>query len=635
MQDPYSGRFTWHDRDFSKWELAEPQWQRFCQHWLDPENHGAFQHTSFPHSLTIYPKNMAPILPACTVDKILVLDSYSTMFGRLSKRYIDRPRTGAVIIGQPGIGKSIFVCYLLVKLLALPETRRAPIIFHYETTVLLFYHDKVYRPKSHPFQFDRLPERLKVDRIWALIDMGDRREEPWGLGNAFAHRSDLTANHLPDSWGLQDTFKTRNAQILAWVEGSRNHGLPKEHVRVLEQARSYCVATQILFEFATATFGFSARDIYTFFDKPDTLFDAHKTVLVHDHNAEALLSETYNFVRGFRNWERIDEQREGLRLSHQTIAIDVQCIMDGNVDAFRAKFKSEVMLSRMIEKGSPDTATLAGQVFEGYVHRKICQGVPVLSLQSMPFPSKDYHIFPILPRQQVKYVNDRLPKFVLAHYYIPCSSRNLLFNSFFFSEEGDNIILWILKASMEVVDHGSAAGYPYIMAVWRIVRDQFKRPVQIRYLLVRHEHFPERVPQWILPAIPTELPKEILSAEMYYLGLPLPDSDLEAAEDKIAEQKESDGASGSSAYNKSRFIALRKQLREKTLEIKKQPRNLEEAKPKPPRTKKLKTPAVTEALTSAAPYQLRSRGAKEVPKRDRSEVEDDEVVTKSRKRSRK
>ncbi|KAE9408915.1 hypothetical protein BT96DRAFT_1013074 [Gymnopus androsaceus JB14] len=745
MQDPYSGRFTWNDRDFSKWELAESRWQRFYQHWLNPENHGALQHTSFPHSLTICPKDITPILSVCAVNEILVLDSYPTMFERLRKRYYDQPRTGAVITGQPGIGKSVFICYLLVKLLALPVTERAPILFYYNMTVLLFYDGKVYQPKSSPFLFQRLPEPRSINPIWACIDMGPRLEEPSGVEDApvFAVQAaspnpvqfqgwrklssaanwglpPWTTEQLIAGWELQETFKTLNVQILAWVEGRHDHGLPKEHARVLELAKSYCakpsgeifeqngtfqppdedaplkddsslppkcfeildrvreakkddvlvtlgVARQILLEFATATFGFSARDIYTFFDKPDTLFDAHKSVLVHDldDDAEALWNETYDFVRDFRG------QRKGLHLSHQTIAIEAQSFMDDEIDDFHLEFKSEVISSRMIEKlrlvkettiasffnmcrGLPDSETLASLVYEGYVHRKICEGGPVLSLQSMPFPPNHFRSFPSFLRQRVNYVAvDQLPELILTRYYIPSSPNNSLFDSFFFSEEEEIIILWILKASMAVVHHDSVRGYSYIMAVWDQVREQFNRPVQIRYLLVGHEYFPEPVPQWTLPLIPTELPKETFSAEMYYLGLPLPDHNLEAAEDRIGRTKKY----GDGDARKSRIVALENQLSELIVKLKAVKRELKALRgsgpkqPKQPRTPRkpqtvvptteASTSAVaptTKASTSAAaghpPYQLRSRGVKKVPKRNISEVEDGKVETISGKHSR-
>ncbi|KAE9400364.1 hypothetical protein BT96DRAFT_1018915 [Gymnopus androsaceus JB14] len=121
---------------------------------------------------------------------VLVLASYPAMVKRLFGRYQREAtnRSGVLITGQPGIGKSVFLWYLLAVLLTLKDdspVRRAPVLLYHDVHIILFYDDRAYTPISpSTFDFTALPEVDTSNAIWALIDVDDTTGEPAGLAGA-------------------------------------------------------------------------------------------------------------------------------------------------------------------------------------------------------------------------------------------------------------------------------------------------------------------------------------------------------------------------------------------------------------------------------------------------------------------
>ncbi|KAF9065761.1 hypothetical protein BDP27DRAFT_1424507 [Rhodocollybia butyracea] len=311
--------------------------------------------TALPHHPLEFPTLPAPlrvVASACkdsilsmlnsdTNGEILILPQYPEIIKRITriyrKKHIMSP-AGVLIDGQPGIGKSVLVCYLLFVLLSLkdekdPHTKlcSAP-VFLYTRDLILFYDGKIYKPKEPTtFHLQDLPTPLK-DRVnltrkppvWVLVDLEGEARDPLNLleavpANVFivyssspnpAHyakrwvenRRPLavglplwTRKLLIRGWDLQAAQQLLSRRILSWARRvPSDHGsLPKEHRAVLKEDlpradwaqmtdnEIISRATGLLIGEAIFRYGKVARDIYFYLQSPAQLNKSHKD---HDTN---------------------------------------------------------------------------------------------------------------------------------------------------------------------------------------------------------------------------------------------------------------------------------------------------------------------------------------------------------------
>ncbi|KAF9058823.1 hypothetical protein BDP27DRAFT_1453752 [Rhodocollybia butyracea] len=129
-------------------------------------------------SLPVLPNNsfrdyiLRRVLHKTRTGEILVLPEYPAIVSRIAKVYKMSPGTGVFITGQAGIGKSMFLTYLLIILLSLtpnseedpPTGLRASLIFLYtKSEKLLFYGGGIYEPGDLiNFHLGSLPKPKKT-----------------------------------------------------------------------------------------------------------------------------------------------------------------------------------------------------------------------------------------------------------------------------------------------------------------------------------------------------------------------------------------------------------------------------------------------------------------------------------------
>ncbi|KIL59542.1 hypothetical protein M378DRAFT_169206 [Amanita muscaria Koide BX008] len=155
--------WEWNAESRAVWMPAREDWQTFRQNW-----HGVTDDQSASPGFQF-------LLPLPTVDpsitsSILVRESYITMFDTVwAQAIISNGRIGVIITGQPGIGKTLFLYYLLIRLLQ----RKQVVLFSPDGEALyLFYHDQVYSTRVGSID-ESLPLPLFNSNvfIWSLFDI--------------------------------------------------------------------------------------------------------------------------------------------------------------------------------------------------------------------------------------------------------------------------------------------------------------------------------------------------------------------------------------------------------------------------------------------------------------------------------
>ncbi|KAJ3497409.1 hypothetical protein NLJ89_g10352 [Agrocybe chaxingu] len=169
--------WQWSDGSRAVWELAQQDLQEFAARW-----YGA---TAAQCATLVDPEFPSLPLPTpfnSSLSSILVRKSYVEIFNQVWARALSsQGLTGVLITGQPGIGKTLFQYYLLVRLLQ----QKQLVLFSLDGEWLyLFYHHGVYTvtmPTLAAVQPGlQLPEPTSMSSnvfIWSLFDI-QKREEP-------------------------------------------------------------------------------------------------------------------------------------------------------------------------------------------------------------------------------------------------------------------------------------------------------------------------------------------------------------------------------------------------------------------------------------------------------------------------
>lgn len=168
---------SWEWNDASVWKLATKNWQDFKAKWYGaPQCASLVDPKSIPLSLDPLPPYVDGAPPS-----ILVRKSYVTMFDYVWARAMSSEgAVGAIITGQPGIGKTLFQYYLLVRLLQYKQV----VLFSMDgARVFLFYHDRVYTATTASLADAQREEQFPLPKLlsskvflWSLFDIKGKNE---------------------------------------------------------------------------------------------------------------------------------------------------------------------------------------------------------------------------------------------------------------------------------------------------------------------------------------------------------------------------------------------------------------------------------------------------------------------------
>ncbi|KAF8893281.1 hypothetical protein CPB85DRAFT_1330806 [Mucidula mucida] len=137
------------------WEKAPSEWQDFYQRWSAVDKDQVLK----KETMTLLPQR---------IDPLLVRDSYEPLLHSVFC-VAEIPSRGVLITGQPGIGKTLFLWYALIRLITLGQL----VIFAQSDERFLFYNGTVYsagandRPALPVFRGDKVKPK---PFIWTLID---------------------------------------------------------------------------------------------------------------------------------------------------------------------------------------------------------------------------------------------------------------------------------------------------------------------------------------------------------------------------------------------------------------------------------------------------------------------------------
>jgi len=153
-------------RDFlhEDWNPAHNSWQAFSTKWR-----GIDDRVLHPDSQVVG-LDMPDRAPCC----IFIRDCYLKAEEVVWQQAVDRPRTRVILSGQPGIGKTLFLWYLLVRLLRMKQ----PVLLHVtRTNALLFWDTAVYTAPSDVVLLP-VPLNNSASFIWSLFDFRDLQGPP-------------------------------------------------------------------------------------------------------------------------------------------------------------------------------------------------------------------------------------------------------------------------------------------------------------------------------------------------------------------------------------------------------------------------------------------------------------------------
>ncbi|KAJ3877099.1 hypothetical protein F5051DRAFT_504125 [Lentinula edodes] len=130
-------------------------------------------------------------LDSVKLSEIIILPNYPDVVRRIANIYSSPTfaEQGVLVTGQPGIGKSVLLSYLLLVLLNLtseehpqPRLRAPPVFLYTNTDEILFFGGHIYSPKAHVhFTPQMLPEPKSFELTEGPDDLDHDTKEPEGL----------------------------------------------------------------------------------------------------------------------------------------------------------------------------------------------------------------------------------------------------------------------------------------------------------------------------------------------------------------------------------------------------------------------------------------------------------------------
>ncbi|KAF8803006.1 hypothetical protein BYT27DRAFT_7196153 [Phlegmacium glaucopus] len=413
-------KWEWDDR--TGWKVAKKYWEDFRVKW-----YGA---TEFPSLVDPESLSLEPLPSKITrLPSVLVRGSYVSVFDHIwAQAMVLEGSNGAIVTGQPGIGKTLFQYYLLIRLLQLKQV----VLFTLDgEDLLLFYHDAVYQGVLGDIRREVLPEAKSPSSnifIWSLFDIEGQNEPETILVQAPCLPVQ-TASPNPSRY--KTWYKERAPLLTAlplWTHDELMKGLPyqkrynsligllqnlypsssadqddeqldkfpgarallREYEKECEEAceeeeeeegglPSAEGALDYILKAAIDRFGFSARDVFS------AVFNYETTTRDHENAFNINYDELLAIVSTLGS-----DQSSMHSTSHKILALSP--VYSGpfvRVD-WDIHFKSEwvgrsvlqrmgvaedVALRHLIRtlQRNPATRTLAGQLYEPFAHRSIAQ----------------------------------------------------------------------------------------------------------------------------------------------------------------------------------------------------------------------------------------------------------------------
>ncbi|KAF8345309.1 hypothetical protein F5887DRAFT_1061853 [Amanita rubescens] len=491
--------WTWDDPERGRWEKGGVVWQRFANKWRNAEG---FDREN-PSGTMVDGLD----LPASQDHSLMIRNCYVEAEKLVWKNAVSLPDTGVIITGQPGIGKTLFIWYLLLRLLRMGQV----ILLHVADEDVLFYTDGVYCP-SQDVKGSHLPSPVAGSLIWSLFDLGPEERVPafvihprcfpvqgpspnLSLYNWWKQRGpdytvfplwtlkelEIVARHSPkfglfseqldnviqmDNWKDSDFLSTvSNPGLVGFLqEIFPKRGLPK----------SFEDAFDILLNGLISRFGVIPQQVFrAMFGNFNRVAETHDSALTISFDElqkaadDLSRGDPFADVKG-PSYRLISLNNVG-SLESKVLQIEFLSPVVSEKFSKRLWDESRVKACSMIKHflTMPQTRGLAGSMFEPYAHRCIADpdetdGTWALRLMSSgndpnsfvlndPESSETVPGFPKTKRQLLSFQLGDLLAFD-DKYYIPTIINHPLFDSF--AQH-----LWLLQMTTSSSHKGSPKGY--------------------------------------------------------------------------------------------------------------------------------------------------------------------------------
>ncbi|KAI9513532.1 hypothetical protein F5148DRAFT_1278893 [Russula earlei] len=474
-----SSNWTWTP---DRWDTAPGEWMAFAEgaRKFQPEA-GVFDLGPFAsiHNTTVF-----------------VRECYREAEKVVWQQAVNLPRDGIIFTGQPGIGKTYFVWYLLIRLLQDNQT----IVFVVDgESPILFYLDGIYVPKDPLYEeyLPHLPKNSRGGFVWFLFDISSpcspipsmvyspsplffpiQAPSPNPAHYSIWHKFRRPLYTAFPIWTFEElkkgllldrrfeNFKSRLEQYLgSWHDtlsprptDAHPINFHFEHIRSLHGVNPPRIEEAIddILNNVVSYFGYVPRDIFR--AVLSNFQDIHNDVMDALHDKPEDLDSMLCMVM----------QRDKLSLnqsSHCLIVItprhEIGLPVEWDVD-FRTVWVGRAVALKFKEYEEQSRAILASWLFEAYAHRKIV-GADVKPLRE-PLRGLRYHsdpprfVFQLagssqssspLPWSVVKQVEfSVLPKNFLPNvYYTPSAPNFPLIDAFIITHDDNQIFthLWVLQ----------------------------------------------------------------------------------------------------------------------------------------------------------------------------------------------
>ncbi|KAI0773481.1 hypothetical protein C8Q74DRAFT_759774 [Fomes fomentarius] len=395
----------------SVWTWADDDWQAFSAKWRD-HNGPVYKEVDGARTIDLSDirylvKNLPPSILVRTCYETAVVATLQTAAGASG--------SGMIFTGQPGIGKTTFLLYLLVVLLQRKQVVLLTLVP--SQPPLLFYHDGVYEATKTP-TMTSFPRPKGPVLIWSLFEANEQRLPEFAYSapmlfpvQAPSPNPKLYARWRKDRgavlsafplWGfdelkqglrLQREFTLLQEELGSMLETWQDHSHDSDpsltYSRALQRLRVACgdkqpesvdVAVDVLLEASIAAFGLVARDVFRATCVPagyDNVLSLHGDVYVGYEE----LKEILGAVKGSNN--------SGKHVTHRAVCIVADGLVVGQpVMKWSVTFKSDMIAKEISEKwadaqegrvrefmtylsAAPASQTLVGWFFEALAHRRI------------------------------------------------------------------------------------------------------------------------------------------------------------------------------------------------------------------------------------------------------------------------
>ncbi|KAF8346669.1 hypothetical protein F5887DRAFT_1281776 [Amanita rubescens] len=466
--------WTWADYQRRHFE-ENPVWQQFADKWRNNED----LNREDPSDITL--DNLA--LPASGDDSLMIRNCYVEAEKFVWKIALSSPRTGVIITGQPGIGKTLFIWYLLVKLLKfetsyptssnannyhLPSPGAGSFIWLLfdlspeETVPACVFHPQCFpvqgpspNPSLYNWRKQRGPE-YTVFPLWTLDEL-DRAARGSHEFKAF-------------STYLSNVIRRENWKDPEFLSTVTNPGLVEFLQKICQEERppeSFNEAFDILLNGLVSRFGVIPRQVFR------AMFDSfNKVVEVHDSALTMSFEELQKAADGLA---RDDPFADVKGPSHRVISLDN---IVSEMFSKRLWDESQVTARSMIKHflDIPQTRGLADSIFKPFAHRCIANpgetgGTWALRPMSSSEDSNSFVLrdpessetvpgFPRIKRELLSFQPKDLGHLYDNAYYTPTIINHLLFDSFIigFSTPPEAQHLWLLQMT-STLHKGLQKGY--------------------------------------------------------------------------------------------------------------------------------------------------------------------------------